>query len=445
MKVGGPTLSGLVIRRIVLFSALAMAAQFAGVVMEYSLDKPKLAQHAIEREAELLQKGISVEGGKPAYTLPTGLADRYGELGSGYCARVRTPTGAPLFSSPDETACKARFAGLGDHTPEFWVSWIDASKRLSVGGGRRFSEGAVPVVIELAIIDDSKGVLLAVLAHEVMDHMVLPMSLVVIVVLGAASLSINRALRPVEEAAEMAAHLNPASTHSRLPIAGMPIEIAKFTQAVNASFEAVRDLVNAQKVFTSAISHEVRTPLAVARLELEKIADPRARKVEADLDELNRLVEQLTSLARLEGAGMLPTETVEPLMLAEKVVAALAPVVYDAGKSIELVDERPVAFSGHPALVENALRNLIENAIRHSDSGAAISVVVGPGAVISVLDRNELKDENARGRPKEAKAQGVGLGLAIVRRIASLESGQFEFQQEPEGSMARLRFCSNSA
>ena len=130
----------------------------------------------------------------------------------------------------------------------------------------------------------------------------------------------------------------------------MPVEIAKFAHAVNAGFDALREVIGAQKVFTSAISHEVRTPLAVARLELEKIDDPRARKVEADLDGLNRLVEQLTTLARLESANALPAETIDPQQIAEKVVMSLAPVVYDAGNTIELIMERPAPFRAIPLL-----------------------------------------------------------------------------------------------
>ena len=142
----------------------------------------------------------------------------------------------------------------------------------------------------------------------------------------------------------------------------------------------------AEKLFTAAISHEVRTPLAIARLELDKIADPRARKVEKDLETLNRLVEQLTTLApEVYGADLVARSRIEPLRLAENVVEALAPIVYDAGKSIELVD-RGTPFAGHPDLVENALRNLVENAIRYSCAAAAIVVEVGPGQTFRVLD-----------------------------------------------------------
>ena len=85
-------------------------------------------------------------------------------------------------------------------------------------------------------------------------------------------------MRLVAKVAEQVARLDPLKPGARLPTAGMPREIASFTQAVNAAFERVVELMKSQKLLTSAISHEVRTPLAIARLELEKIGDPRAEK-----------------------------------------------------------------------------------------------------------------------------------------------------------------------
>lgn len=440
MKKSAPTLADIVIRRIVIFSALAMAAQFIGVVAEYLHDKHQLVQHAIERETELLYRGVKAENSKITFVLPAELKEQYARS-SGYLARIRTQGGTELFSNCG-AECDDRFPSLGQTAPEFWISWIDPKKPLSAAGGHSFGDGPDAVIVDMAIVDDRNGVLIAVLAHELVDHMVLPMTLMLVVVLGATSLSINKALAPVKEAATVASRMSPASPELRVPTAGMPVEIARFAHAVNTSLDALGDLIRSQKVFTSAISHEVRTPLAVARLELEKISDPRARKVEADLDGLNRLVEQLTTLARLEGAEALPAETIEPEQIAEKVVTSLAPVVYDAGKTIELIVESPGPFLGHPTLIENALRNLVENATRHTGSGAAISLEVGPGPTFCVRDVPAERRDRGSARPSGSIALGVGLGLTIVRRIASLDGGVFEFHEGRNGvgSSAVLRF-----
>jgi hypothetical protein len=72
--------------------------------------------------------------------------------------------------------------------------------------------------------------------------------------------------------------------------------------------------------------------------------------------------------------------------MALQVVRALAPLVYASGKTIEFIDKSPTPFEGHPALVENALRNLVENARRHIGNGATIRVEAGPGPEFSVCD-----------------------------------------------------------
>lgn len=443
MKGAAPSLVALVVRRIVFFAAFAMLAQFLGVFAEYWSDDQNLGRLAIEMETEALSHGVSWQGGKPAFSLPAELRDRYAQGDRGYYARVRADGGAVLFSNCDE-ACAARFLPLDLKPLTFWIRQIKPGKPLNLAGGRIVTGKPGPIAIEVAIIGDRDGVLYSVLAHEVMDHMVLPMSLLLIFVLGATTLSIVQALRPVAKAAARVATLDPLAPGARLPTAGMPKEIAGFTQAVNAAFDRVVELMKAQKLLTSAISHEVRTPLAIARLELEKIDDPRARKVDEDLEALNRLVEQLTTLARLEGAGLAQAEKIEPAAMAEQVVAALAPLVYASGKEIEFVDRGATPFRGHPALVENALRNLVENAVRHTGKAASIRVEAGPGPEFSVRDDGGFAASSRTPKMAIANADRLGLGLKIVRRIAEIHGGSFDLTRESgQGATARIVFSSS--
>ena len=175
---------------------------------------------------------------------------------------------------------------------------------------------------------------------------------------------------------------------------------------------------------------------------MEKIADPRARKVEQDLEALNRLVEQLTTLARLEGASLASMEAIRPDQMAEQVVGDLAPLVYASGKEIQFVDRGSSSFRGHPALVENALRNLVENAIRHTGAGANIRVEAGPGPEFSVCDDGgRIANGNGK-RAASGSADRIGLGLKIVHRIAEIHGGSFEWTKVPgQGATARIIFA----
>ena len=437
MKHAAPSLVAIVVRRIVFFAAFAMLAQLIGVFAEYWSDDQNLGRQAIEMETEALSHGLAWTDQKGAFSLPTDLRDRYASAEKGYYARVRTAGGGVLFSNCDKE-CAAHFLPLDLKPPTFWMRQIAAGKPLNVAGGRIFSGQGQLVVIEVAIIGDRDGVIWEVLAHEVTDHMILPMSLLLVFVLGASTLSIIQALRPVAKAAAQVATLDPRTPGARLPTAGMPKEIARFTLAVNAAFDRVVELMRSQKLLTSAISHEVRTPLAIARLELEKIDDPRARKVEQDLEALNRLVEQLTTLARLEGASLAPMAMIQPADMAEQVIGALAPLVYASGKTIEFIDKGSTPFEGHPALVENALRNLIENALRHSGQGASIRVEAGPGPEFAICD--DGGQWPGQRKHVSADADRLGLGLKITRRIAEIHGGTFDLTTSGKGATARIVF-----
>jgi len=431
----------LIVRRIAFFAALAMLAQLLGVFVEYWNDSHNLGRLAIEREAEALGKGVFVEDGHAKYTLPPSLQARYGDASGGYFVRVRTAS-TKLFSN---CACdrEAWFPPIDIQTLAFWMRQIRPGRPLHVAGGRIATETPEPVMIEIAIIGDRDGVLNEVLVHEVLDHMLLPMSLMLVFVLGATIASVVQILDPVKAAALRVSRLDPRTAADRLPTAGMPREIAGFTQAVNRAFDRVAELMQGKRLLTSAISHEVRTPLAVARLELEKIADPRARKVERDLLALNHLVEQLTDLARVEGAAVAAMDEIDPAALAERVVSDLAGLVYASGKSIAFEDRGARPFKGHRALVENALRNLVENAARHAPAGAAIQVEAGPGAVLRVADDGG----HLRKPPPDdcGDMERQGLGLKIVSRIAEIHGARFEWTRAAgAGVTGRIDFAPRS-
>jgi signal transduction histidine kinase len=417
-----PSLVTIVVRRIIFYSALAMLGQFLAVVIQAWSDDLQLGHMAIEQESFSLAQGLSRVDGGVSYSLPRSLQARYRQEEHDYFARIRNRSGVVLFSNCDRE-CAERFLPLNIDPPNFWVRQLAPGKPLNVAGGLLVDRGVEPILVEVAILGDKDHIVNSVLAHEIKDHMATPMSLLLLVVLFATTLSITRALKPVAQTAALVPSINPLNKNARLATEELPLEIATLTRAINAACDKVGELMRAQRDFTSAISHEVRTPLAIAHLELEKIADPRARKVESDLETLNQLVEQLTTLARLEGADLISMQPIDLRHMAEDVVSAMAPLVYASGKTIEFVDNGASEFPGHPTLIENALRNLVDNAIRHTGARADIRVEVGPGAVFCVCDNgmnSGLEQPNAVPPSSPRK----GLGLKIVNRIAEIHGGR---------------------
>jgi len=165
----------------------------------------------------------------------------------------------------------------------------------------------------------------------------------------------------------------------------------------------------------------------------------------ADIDVMTRLVDQLLSVAELETVVVAPDEAADLKQVCLEVVEHLAPLAVQQGKAIELAAAGGgVWVHGRADLLFQAMRNLVENAIRYSPPGAVVTVEVEETGRARVLDRGpgvpaELKDRLFerfwQGRRKERSAvrEGAGLGLSIVAQIAGQNGGQVSVEDRVGG------------
>ncbi|WP_194916986.1 sensor histidine kinase [Catenulispora rubra] len=192
-----------------------------------------------------------------------------------------------------------------------------------------------------------------------------------------------------------------------------------------------------QEQFLAEAAHELRTPLTALRLVVENggsaeggapaALDEAVRRV----DRMGRLVTGLLSRARIE-AGMQEVEHT-PLRLDQLVEQTVAELPDPAGIT---VDTEPVVVDGDPELLSQAVRNLVENALRHG-GGTPVEVAVtaagvavrdhGPG--VQAEDRERLFDRRVTG----AGSSGTGTGLAIARWVAELHGGTAQLTDAPGG------------
>lgn len=210
-------------------------------------------------------------------------------------------------------------------------------------------------------------------------------------------------------------------------------------EADNARRSMERSL-DQQRRFAANAAHELRTPLAILRARLDGMPAGEATAAAGDVDRMARLVGQLLSVARLE-AGLIELENgVDLCAVARDTVERLFPLALSQGKSIGLdAPADAVMVRGNAFALEDALRNLIENALRHTGPGGTVEVAVTARGTLEVADRGpgipvELRhclfEPFVHGRTRHG---GAGLGLAIARETASLHGGSLAAADRPGG------------
>jgi signal transduction histidine kinase len=323
-----------------------------------------------------------------------------------------------LFSNCDKY-CEDHFlTGVGNF-PTQWQKTIRPGKPISVAGGQTMQIGKLRAIVEVACIADTEGLIWGVMAHEMLDHLLIPMSLILVVVFGATTFSISSALKPVGRIAQAAMRLDPRKELTDLTATGVPREIKSLIEATNRVLRRSRDLVQSQRVFASAISHEIRTPVSIIQLELEHIDHDRARKALHDLKSLTGTLDILTLLARLDALDSKSFSRFDLTEIGGNTVIDMAPLVYADGKSIAFEHNGPVKVSSVPSLLEIMLRNIVENAVKHTPVGTAIELTVGPGAQVSIVDNPPSTPTTIRPRNIHNPVSH-GIGHKIVERIADL-------------------------
>jgi len=267
----------------------------------------------------------------------------------------------------------------------------------------------------------------------------------------------RRALDPVREASTTAAAIGPQRTEVRLPEQAMPVEIAPLVHAVNQALDRLEAGFRAQRDFTADMAHELRTPLAIVRARVDGLAAGPARdELRADLVNMTRTVNQVLDIAELESFIVATDARADLHEVCADAVGFMAPLAVEMSKTIALTGEQePVWVRGHAEALFRAVRNLIENAIRHTPPGVSIEVDVSAAGVVRVSDDGPGVPEADRERifrrfwrRDRAKGDSRGLGLAIVARVAEAHDGTVTVDNAPDGGAVftlRLRPAPSSA
>jgi len=258
----------------------------------------------------------------------------------------------------------------------------------------------------------------------------------------------GRALRPLRRITESARRISATNLHERLAIEGPDDDLRELADMIDGLFARLDASLQAQRQFVANASHELRTPLARSQTLLEvALRNPDAstgslraaceRAVAAGTEQ-ERLIEALLTLARGQ-RGLARRERVDLAAVTRDVLAARGRQIAASGLAMK-VTLKPGLLGGDAALVERAVANLTDNALRHNTNGGTIWITadaddgracltiantgeeIPPNAVDRLLlpfQRGGEAGEAYRARPRSGPDDGLGLGLSIVAAIAT--------------------------
>jgi signal transduction histidine kinase len=315
------------------------------------------------------------------------------------------------------------------------VTSLTSNARLRIVG-HKLGERTVLVATDVSRVDDSQRIL---------TRAALIGSPIAVLLMGIATYSVvTLSLRPVAGLRHGAADITAAGlAKQRLPVPGARDEIYRLAVTLNAMLDRIDSATTRQRTFVGDAAHELRSPLASLRVQLEvaQRLGPSADwsglidDVLVDVERLDRLVEDLLTLARLdESADITQREPVAVDQLVDQVVRGYAHARVPVVTEVE-----PVTTSGDPESLRRVVINLLDNAIRYATS--EVQVTVGPttrsdkpvvqliveddGPGIPEGERQRVFDRFYRVQESRSRATGgTGLGLPIVRDIVRSHGGR---------------------
>ena len=260
------------------------------------------------------------------------------------------------------------------------------------------------------------------------------------------------ALRPIEGMRRRAAEISAASLDDRLPVSGSRDEVSRLGRTLNEMLARIEDGLARERRFVADASHELRTPLAQLKTELElALRHERSpdelkhaiRSAADQTDRLARIADDLLLLARSE-QGLLPLR-LEPTDVSDVMAAVagrFAPRAEAEARELSVAGDDSLVVRGDRLRLEQALANMVDNALRHGDGRVVLWSAAANGSVeLHVVDEGPGFPPEFTAHAFERFSQagdarageGSGLGLAIVDAVARAHAGHAGAATRVEG------------
>jgi heavy metal sensor kinase len=262
------------------------------------------------------------------------------------------------------------------------------------------------------------------------------------------------ALRPLSRLAASARRVDVATLDARLPVRGANDELDEVADAFNDTLGRLENAVSEMRQFSAALAHELRTPLAALRGEIElSLRAPSADEAQQrtlvsqieEIDRLTRLIDHILTLARAEsGQIQLKSERVDLGELAASLVEQLEPVAEARAIGLRCEPSSAVIVDGDRGWLQRLLLNLIDNAVKFTNPNGEVIVrishdgnlaridVVDTGIGLAPDDVQRVFQRFFRADPaRSSSPPGAGLGLSLVAWIAAQHRGEVTVQSRP--------------
>lgn len=269
-------------------------------------------------------------------------------------------------------------------------------------------------------------------------------------------LVVRRSLRPLKEVTQAVEDISLADLSARVPVPDTSDEVAELATEFNRMIERIAQDEETRRRYLAAISHEVRTPLAIAEGHLEmwetlgpaegQSTSDMARTVQRELERLRRVLDDLLAVAR--GAEDLAVRS-EPVFLPDVIDSLRTRITGLGHADIEIQAPPPDVVMGDQARIEQTLLNLLKNAVEHNPEGTRVELSTrvdadcivftvsdnGTGICADLLPRVFEPFVSSR----DSNADRIsGLGLAVVQSLTRAQGGAVHLESGPSGTTVQI-------
>jgi signal transduction histidine kinase len=291
--------------------------------------------------------------------------------------------------------------------------------------------------------------------HALREALLVGVPLLLLLLAASIWAVVGRALNRIDRITNAVDAINESQLHRRVPQAPVDDEVGRLAATMNRLLERLERSSLRQRAFVGDASHDLQSPLAALRAQLEVA---RAHPDEVDVatlvgellvvdSEMEHLVRQLLYVAAQDDASQEPVHV--PLDLDDIVLEEVARVRSTTARRVDTSGVSAAPVVGDASELRRLVRNLLENAVTHADTRVDVSLrtedsdvvldVVDDGPGVPVADRERIFDRFYRGDPARPRHAGSGLGLAIARGVARRHRGDLRLVDTSVGAHFQAR------